>query len=377
VNEGIEHRSGVAYTGEQSTTPKRSPEPATRPETSLVTLGILLLRHRRRILGLILVGAAVGLSTGLLKTREYASHVVFIPREAEASTTSGLALAASQFGIQVPSGNGGWGPPVYVELLRSRGVLESLVLDTLSVSELGGRRVAVMDLLEVKPTTPPLRLERAVQRLRTRLSVDEDRKLGAVRLTVTTQWPSVSLALAQRMVSAESRFNLEVRRSQVKAERAFVEKQASDAERELREAEDRYQEFLERNRGSSILSPMLRFESDRLQRDVGFKQQLTASLFQQREDARVREVRDTPVITILEGPWLPVEPEARRTLQRTVLGAFLGALIGLVATLVAYTWSAAQQQPTEERTEFFRLLAEVTPRFLRRKTTGKATLTAK
>ena len=104
---------------------------------SMLALASILLRWRRTIIALGLFGAAVGLLAGLLSTRMYSSTATFIPEGSEGAS-SGFALAASQFGVRFPSSSGGaWGPPVYVELLRSRSLLEPMVRESVLVAEAG------------------------------------------------------------------------------------------------------------------------------------------------------------------------------------------------------------------------------------------------
>jgi len=330
---------------------------------SLLAWGNVLLRRRTVILTLGLVGATVGLAWAMLVTRVYASSAKFLPQVSE-GRPSGLALVASQLGIQVPSGSGGWGPPVYAELLQSRALLEPIVLDTVEVSEEGGRRVAVLDLLRIRAATPARRAELGVRALDRLVDSREIKALNAVELTVTTRWPSVSLAFADRLVQAVNQFNVETRRSQAAAERQFVEAQAAEAERALREVEDRLQRFLQRNR--VISSPELAFERDRLQREVNLRQQVYTSLLQSREEARIREVRDTPVITILEEPRLPVVPRSRRGLQKILMGGLGGVAFGVVIAFLIDAFSGARRSSSEEAKEFFQLVDDATPRFLRR-----------
>jgi tyrosine-protein kinase Etk/Wzc len=175
----------------------------------------------------------------------------------------------------------------------------------------------------------------------------------------------VSLELAERLVKGVNQFNLETRKSQAAAERQFVEAQAAAAEVALREAEDRLQNFLQRNRETGG-SPQLVFERDRLQRDVNLRQQLYSTLLQSREEAKIREVRDTPVITVIEPPRLPIVGESRKTIQKFLMGAFAGAVIGIFTALLAHGLSRARLIPSEEARQFFRLLEEATPRFMRR-----------
>jgi uncharacterized protein involved in exopolysaccharide biosynthesis len=186
-----------------------------------------------------------------------------------------------------------------------------------------------------------------------------------VKLSVTTRWPSVSLALAERLVQSVNQFNLETRKSQAAAERRFVEVQVGEAERALREAEDRLQSFLQRNRAIAD-SPELGFQRDRLQREVALRQQVYTSLVQSREEARIREVRDTPVITLLEGPRLPMVGEARKSVKKGLAGGIAGAMLGVLIALVVQGAAGARRASSTEAREFFQLVQEATPQLLRR-----------
>lgn len=332
---------------------------------SLLDLLNVLLRWRRVIITLGTIGFVLGLVAGLSTKRVYVSAATFIPQGAE-SGSSGFALAASQFGLRLPATGGGtWGPPVYVELLRSRTLLESIATDTVTVVEQGGRRQRVADLLRVAGDTPAERAEDAYRRLTGIITASEVKSIGAVRLSVSTPWPSVSEALANRLVRGVNDFILQTRMSQAAAERRFVENQAADAERALRASENQLQNLLQRNR--VIAGSELTLDRDRLQREVTRREQVYSSLLQSREEAKIREVRDTPVITLLERPQRPATGESRRTALKAIVGALAGAMIAVVLAVFSLALSGARNDAGEDAREFFSLLDAATPRFLRRR----------
>jgi uncharacterized protein involved in exopolysaccharide biosynthesis len=331
-----------------------------------LSIATVLLRSRRVILACGLGGAAIGMVFGLLRTRMYASGAVFIPQQQDMNA-SGLALAASQFGVRLPTSGAGWGPPVYVELLRSWALLQPLALDTVVVAEEGNRRARIIDLLKVDADNPQRRVELAVTKLTGIVKSQEIKAVGGVALSVATKWPSVSLQMAQELVKGVNQFNLEKRKTQAAAERQFVETQAANAEIALRDAEDRMQEFSMRNRSTGAGSPELAFQRDRLQREVNLREQLYTALAQSAAEARSREVRDTPVITVLEEPRLAVVPESRRVALKTIVGGLMGGLVGLLIAFLSQGLAGARQTPDETAMEFFRLMEEATPRILRRK----------
>lgn len=327
---------------------------------SLLTLGVVVLRSRRMIAAMAVTCGVLGLLFGLLSPREFTSTATMIPQGAEAGQSGGLAAAASQFGIRIPTGGGGsgtWGTAVYVDLLSSRGLLEPIVLDTFVVAEAGGQRRVLLDVLNAAGPTAALRLNDGVSKLGGMITATESKSLGGIKLRVSTRWPSVSQGVATRLIDALNEFNLQTRRSQANAERRFVEARAAEAEVSMRDAEDRLSASLDRNRMVAG-SPQLSLERDRLQRNVILRQQLYTSLLQSLDEARIREVRDTPVITLLEEPGLPAVGEPRRSLQKAVIGGFAGALLGAIFALFSFRIGSARRDPSDDARVFFDQLSE-------------------
>jgi len=63
------------------------------------------------------------------------------------------------------------------------------------------------------------------------------------------------------------------------------------------------------------------------------QQQVYSSLAQAFEQARIDEVRNTPVLTLVDPPNLPAEPDRRWLLAKALLAALLGAMIGAFVAL--------------------------------------------
>jgi uncharacterized protein involved in exopolysaccharide biosynthesis len=337
------------------TTPTE-PLPRTQDEISLLALGTVLLRFRRLILGLGAVGLLGGAALGLTATRQYSASAVFLPSESDRLGASGLALAASQFGIAVPGSGGTWSAPVYVEILQSHEVLTSIVADTFRFTAGADSTVTLVDLLDIEGATVEQRLERAVRRLRAdHVSAREDRRLGSVRLGVTTPWPDISHQIAVRLIKHVIRFNHEIHTTQAAAERAFVEARSEDAERALLVAEGELQRFLQQNR-SIANSPELTFQHDRLQRDVALKQQVYTTLVQSWEDAKIREVRNTPVITVLQQPAVPTLAEGRGTVRKGITGGLIGGVLAVTLALFSNGLAGARRSTHPDANEFFRTL---------------------
>lgn len=337
--------------------------PPSSGDISFAASAVTLLRARRTLVGLALAGALIGAGIGLFKDRLFASRVIFLPKGSDENAT-GLALAASQFGLSLPGRTTDWWPAIYVEVLSSPALLQPIAVDSFTVDEEGGRRALLLDLLKVRGSTPEIRAAKGVKALRKVISASEDKKLGAVRISVATRWPSVSEALAERLVDGVNRFNIETRRTLAAAEREFVDTQVEEAARDLRQAEDELQSFLTRNR--TLVAPDLVFQRDRMQRTVGIRTQTYVNLLQSREQARLREVRNTPVISMIEGPRRAVLPESRGVIVLAVLGLVTAALVGAAGIFLRSRLEAARRSPDPNVSELLGLLPQVVPGVLRR-----------
>src|SRR5262245_59932561 len=139
---------------------------------SILALGSVLLRWRRAIIDLAVVGALIGLASGLTDPVLFPSTTTFVPKESTAAS-SGLAMAASQLGISIGQQSAEWGAPMYVELLRSRALLEPIARDTFVVAEEGGRRVTFVELMNIKAPTPEREMTAAVGQLNKAITPSE------------------------------------------------------------------------------------------------------------------------------------------------------------------------------------------------------------
>lgn len=322
-----------------------------------------LLRHRRAILLAALVGAFFLVTSTLLEAPHYTSTASFTPesRAVEASRLSGLA---SQIGIQVPTGEAGQSPQFYADLLVGRALLRETVLTKYELNEKSNRpdaqpgRGNLVDFLEVEAETRPLAVANAIDALRERISVSGDPETAVVELSVTTRWPELSQQVADRMLELVNDFNLERRQTQAAAEREFVENQVARAESALHAVEDSLQKFLEQNRRYEN-SPELRFEYERLQRRVRLRQQVYTSLSESYQQAKIEEVRNTPVITVVEPPELSARPEPRRLGLRGVLGLVLGGMMGVIWAFGREMMATTRQRDPDHYAEYERLKREM------------------
>ena len=79
---------------------------------------------------------------------------------------------------------------------------------------------------------------------------------------------------------------------------------------------------------------------------------MVSSLRQSVLEARVSEVRDTPVITITQQPYVPPKPDSRRLLMRAMIGMVSG---GAVTALLVFGLVSVMANPELDGREGDRL----------------------
>lgn len=293
----------------------------------------LLFRHRYLLVGLSAGGAVVAVFLASLGPRQYQTEASFTPQQGMDGRSSRLSGMASQFGVDLDGGAPNQSPEFYRDLLSSREVLRAVLRARYPTPAEGdSARRSLLEIWELGDLPEADALDRGVRRLRESVSSTTSRETSMVRFTVTLRDPALAEAVAQRLLDQVNRFNIEKRQSRAAAERTFLEERVEQAREQLRAAEDSLKTFLQNNRSFNN-SPELLFERNRLQRRVDRQQQLYTSLSQSLDEARINEIRNTPVITVVEGPEGSARPVPRKRAPLALVGLILGGTLGLLGAL--------------------------------------------
>jgi uncharacterized protein involved in exopolysaccharide biosynthesis len=319
-------------------------------EISLFAMGNTIVRNRWRILRWAFVGGFIAAISVINAPFLYSASASFIPQGNDASR-SGLAGLAGQLGVSVPGSNQSLSPEFYVKLLESRVLLQPITHDSFTVAEKGGRKIAFMDMFGIKGGTTTSREEDGVRLLQSIVAPTQVPTTGVVEISVVTPWRSVSLAIVTALVNGVNEYNQATRQGQAAAERKFVEGRLAVASADLRASEDRLEQFLRTNRDLGG-SPELTLERDRIQREVTLKQGVFTALTQAYEDVRIREVRDTPVISMFETPWAPTDPAPRGRIKKAEMGILLGSLFGVLVSFLSATFARRRAEGDVHAEEF-------------------------
>jgi uncharacterized protein involved in exopolysaccharide biosynthesis len=317
------------------------------PEGSQLTLRSLLrLAWQRRwsLLGAALAGFVLGLVGSLFLPKKYEVHASFIATSGSSiripSGISALAGIASQLGVLGASaeGAGVTSPRFYGDLVTSDVLLHQVAntafLDSTSVP-VTTRPLRTIILAHAFPTfyhTPADSLVRAVRRLRGAIVVDVDPRTGLVTVTLTARRAELAAAVMDSLLQHLNQFMTNNLQLQAGARRRFLQRRFEDIQQEVLERQDRLRSFYEANRDYRN-APALVFREAQLRRELETKQDIYTSVARSLEDARMDEVKDTPLLTLIDPPFRPPRPRQPKPLLNGVLLAVFAPLLWLAVVV--------------------------------------------
>ena len=320
-------------TGARAASGAYSPE-LKRDDASLLQFACLLLRRRRLVAALSIGMTVIVLVVTLVLPKKYTTSLSFTPVAMDIPAGA-LASLAGQFGVNIGGSDPAQTPDFYGTLLQTPDILTKLA-DT-KYSFLDGRDTlsgTFMKFYDIDEGDAGKTMAQAIRVLQSKiLTIGYDRQTSIVSVDVKTKWAPLSYQMANRLLELVNDFNLNSRQTQAGQELKFLTQRLDTAQAELRAAENRLQGFVVANRGFAT-DPTLSFEHDRLQREVNLRQDVYTTLTQAVEQTRLRAVRNTPSVSLVEHPTPALRADRRNTLPKMIGGFAAGLVLAVVWLLV-------------------------------------------
>jgi uncharacterized protein involved in exopolysaccharide biosynthesis len=290
-----------------------------------------MLHHRRLIATVALVLPAIVAIVALAQPRSYTARASFIPYVK--NTQSSLQGLAAQFGVDVPGADPTQSIYFYSDLLRSTDLLNGLLDSRLEVRENGATRAGtLLTLLDPPGGSEPLKRMAALDQLKRRLSTTLAERSGIITIQASMPSPELAYATIDRTVALVNEFNSARRRTQAAAERQFAERRVSEVRGEIGALNDRWLQFLKSNRAYTSNFEQS-FENERFAREAEVQKTVLAMMLNTYEQAKIDEVRNTPVITVVDHPLRPARPDPRGLAVKLAIGLLVGLFLGVLLVL--------------------------------------------
>jgi uncharacterized protein involved in exopolysaccharide biosynthesis len=290
-------------------------------EVSLLAALVALRRDWKFISVIVAVVTILAVAYVLLAPRYFASKMALYPAGAgEDSPLGQLQGIASSIGLTLPASSSQINVP---DVLRSRRLRKGIA-ETEWKTKKYPDPVNLVTYWKWDRRSPEVGLDKAIRKLARLIRVTEE-TTGLVRVSVEMPEREMARDVAVRLLGDVQDYVQTEYRTVASLNQKFIEERLIETREDLREAEESLKEFLETNRRIED-SPELQLAYGRLTREVEVRQEVFITLRQQNEIAKIGEIRETPVINILDAPEIPVGP-SRPKRRLIVVGAFCFSIV--------------------------------------------------
>jgi uncharacterized protein involved in exopolysaccharide biosynthesis len=309
-------------------------------ETGPLTFGVWLaetIARWRLVLKVMAATVLVAALAVIILPPVFKSHASFVTAASSSAKmssalggASGLAGLASQLGFASGS-EPSESPSFYLKLMESeelrRRLLNSRFQDPRGRSPRDS--ATLLQILRIRSDDSVRRMEIGMKRILKSMDITADLKTNLIDLTVTSRWPDLAAAIANRTIQLVDAFNHEQRVSMARSKRVFVQDRLDSARVELQQAEERQRMFYDQNRQWHS-SPQLTFEEGRIRRSVDIATDLFLALQRQFETARLDEFNDAAMITVVDPAVPPHKAEWPRYWVALATSLAVGGILGLL-----------------------------------------------
>jgi len=249
---------------------------------------------------------------------------------------SGIGGLASSMGL-LSGGGGGTvlAPKFYADLVTT----DAILLQVIDTTRTPYNYFKVYGM-PTKDRKPERARDYALDHLRRRIKVDLDARTAVITVKFAGRTPEFSVQVMHTLLDAVNRFNIQTLQTTARARTKFTEGRIAVMKDDVSVAETRLRDFLTQNR-TYAQSPLLTLQQLQLRQDYSLKNEMLISLENSLEKARLDEVRDTPVLTILDQPLEHSKPTYPPRMSFGVEAAIAWLVFASVFVVIRANYRAA------------------------------------
>jgi len=281
-------------------------------------------------------------STGsFFLTNYYSAGISLFPAENKSSSSSQLQSLALSAGVNLDQNDQSYN---ITDVAKSRRVAEKVLLNKWNNINLENKTLisfwkldeaGILSKFFNQTYTNEDLLNKGLKKYFKLLNVKEDRRTGLIQVNIEMESPNLAAEVAN-FIGSEIQSYIQ-KQNTVKAvkEKLFISGRLIVVKGELEKLEEDLKEFKERNRGYEVSPELFMIYSQKF-REAEAKQQVYVTLQQQLELARISEVKQTPIINILDEASPPVSKSRPNRAIILLLSLLAGFLFGASISIIRY-----------------------------------------
>mgnify|MGYP001231419026 CR=1 FL=1 len=302
----------------------------------------ILFKKKRFILLLVFFMSLSGFASSYIMKKQYTAKITLYPAKNDGMQGMGQFQAlAMNLGINASQGDQSFN---ISDVVKSRLIAEKSIKQTW-INSLG-TEVSLIDLWGLnkeplfkfsneKAINKDIIEEKAIRKFDKHIFVNEDRITGLITISTKLEDPIIVASLANFVGRQIQNYIQKENSAQSTKEKLFIGERLSVVKKELESSEFDLKEFKESNRGYED-SPELFMIFSRLFREAEAKKEVYLTLQQQLELARIEEVRQSPILHILDSATPPIRKSSPNRLMFLIIAGVIGAISSSIIVLYKY-----------------------------------------
>tara|TARA_Y100000741_G_scaffold92303_1_gene68444 strand:- start:20201 stop:21379 length:1179 start_codon:yes stop_codon:yes gene_type:complete len=304
-------------------------------------VNIIIKYKKAFILKCMIIFGILGSTGAYFLTNYYSAGISLFPAENKLSSSSQLQSLALSAGVNLDQNDQSYN---ITDVAKSRRVAEKVLLNKWNNINLENKTLISFWKLEAggifskffnQTNTNEDLLNKGLKKYFKLLNVKEDRRTGLIQVSIEMESPNLAAEVANFIGSEIQSYIQKQNTAKAIKEKLFISERLIVVKSELEKLEDDLKEFKERNRGYEVSPELFMIYSQKF-REAEAKQQVYVTLQQQLELARISEVKQTPIINILDEARPPVSKSRPNRAIISLLSLLAGFLFGTSISIIKY-----------------------------------------
>tara|TARA_B100001741_G_C16508646_1_gene578522 strand:+ start:95 stop:1273 length:1179 start_codon:yes stop_codon:yes gene_type:complete len=281
-------------------------------------------------------------STGsFFLTNYYSAGISLFPAENKSSSSSQLQSLALSAGVNLDQNDQSYN---ITDVAKSRRVAEKVLSNKWNNINLEDKTLisfwkldeaGILSKFFNQTYTNEDLINKGLKKYFKLLNVKEDRRTGLIQVNIEMESPNLAAEVANFIGSEIQSYIQKQNTAKAVKEKLFISGRLIVVKGELEKLEEDLKEFKERNRGYEVSPELFMIYSQKF-REAEAKQQVYVTLQQQLELARISEVKQTPIINILDEAKPPVSKSRPNRAIISLLSLLAGFLFGASISIIRY-----------------------------------------
>ena len=264
---------------------------------------IRLWTHRRLLTGSTMLAGLLAAAIAIALPNQYTARTTILPEAQSNASGAGLTQLAASIGLGLGRAGNGL-TELYPTMLTSDRILTPVIYQRLRTR--GGDLRSLVQFWDLDTVDSARAYERALRRFRDKaLAAGADRRTLVVSVGVTLRDPAFAANLANALVAQMDSFVRQYQRGLASDRVRWIQTRLSQVSADLARSEGTLRDFRVRNRLIAN-SPTLQLQEQQLMRDVETNSAIYIELERQQEIAKIDEVKNIPVVQVLDYARPPV-----------------------------------------------------------------------